>query len=84
MEAHISQFLVTVMAASIVALVTALAKLWSDFKNFQTYVAEKYVPRDSVNDSFDEIKEDLKSLRDVVYRVALRLEVPVLTEKWRG
>jgi hypothetical protein len=80
MEEHISQLVLTIMGAGIIGLVTALAKLWSDFNTLRIHIAEKYTS----SEDLEEIKDDLKALRDVVYRVALKLEVPVLTEKWRG
>jgi flagellar biosynthesis/type III secretory pathway M-ring protein FliF/YscJ len=80
MEAQISQILVYLIGSGVVGLVVALAKLWADFNAYRLYMAEKYTSKEDL----DEIKDDLKQLRDVVYRVALKLEVPVFTEKWRG
>lgn len=79
MEAHIAQIIVGLIGVSIVGLVGALAKLWHDFYAHKLHVAEHYM---SSNDA-EEIKQDLRALRDVVYRVANKLEVPVFTEPYR-
>lgn len=79
MEGHISQVIVTLIGACIIGLVGAVAKLWHDFYMHRLHVAEQYM---SSQDA-EEIKQDLRALRDVVYRVANKLEVPVFTEQYR-
>lgn len=79
MEAQISQILVYLIGASIVALVAAVGKLWHDFNAHRLHVAQSYM----ANSDVDEIKQELRALRDVVYRVALKMEVPVFIEPYR-
>lgn len=79
MEAQISQILVYLIGVAIVGLVAALAKLWHDFYAHKLHVAEQYMNSQDA----EEIKQDLRALRDVVYRVANKLEVPVFSEPYR-
>ena len=51
-----------------------------DVTALKLHVAETYVS----NHAVDDIKDELKSMRDVIYRMALKLEVPVFTEPYRG
>lgn len=59
------------MSSGLVAWVWAL---WRDHHSLRVKVAEDY-PR---NAALTELKEEIRELRDVVYRIAMRLEVPVL------
>lgn len=79
MEAQIVQVVVYLICVAIAGLVGALAKLWHDFYAHKLHVAEQYM---SSQDA-EEIKQDLRALRDVVYRVANKLEVPVFSEPYR-
>jgi hypothetical protein len=79
MESQISQVIVYLIGASIVGLVAAVAKLWHDFNAHRLHSAETYIS----NGDIEEIKQDIRALRDVVYRIAIRMEVPVLTEPYR-
>jgi len=80
MEAQISQILVYLIGAFVLGLVAALAKLWHDFYAHKLHVAERYMNSEDA----EEIKQDLRALRDVVYRVADKLEVPVFSERYRN
>lgn len=79
MDMHIAEVVVYLVCASIVALVGALAKLWHDFYAHKLHVAEQYM---SGHDA-EEMKQDIRALRDVVYRIANKLEVPVFSEPYR-
>lgn len=59
------------MASGLVVWVWAL---WRDHHALRVKVAEDY-PK---NTALTEIKDEIRELRDVVYRIAMRLEVPVL------
>lgn len=79
MESHIADIIVYLVGAAVVGLVAAVGKLWHDFNTHRLHVAESYM----ANSDVDEIKQELRALRDVVYRVALKMEVPVFTEPFR-
>lgn len=79
MESQISQILVYLIGAAVVGLVAALAKLYHDFNDHKLHVAREYM----ANSDVDEIKQEIRALRDVVYRVALKMEIPVFTEPFR-
>lgn len=59
------------MATGLVVWVWAL---WRDHHALRVKVAEDY-PK---NTALTELKDEIRDLRDVVYRIAMRLEVPVL------
>lgn len=59
------------MASGLVLWVWAL---WRDHHTLRVKVAEEY-PK---NATLSELKDEIRELRDVVYRIAMRLEVPVL------
>jgi hypothetical protein len=48
--------------------------LWRDHHALRVKIAEEY-PK---NTALNEFKEEIRQLRDVVYRIAMRLEVPVI------
>ena len=79
MEVHIIQFVMYLMGAAVVGLVGAVAKLWHDFNAHKLHSAETYLN----NGDVDEIKQEIRALRDVVYRIAIRMEVPVFTEPYK-
>lgn len=79
MESQISQIVVYLIGAAVVGLVAALAKLYHDFNAHKLHIAESYM----ANSDVDEIKQEIRALRDVVYRVALKMDVPVFTEPFR-
>lgn len=79
MESQLSDLLVYLIGVAIVGLVAAVAKLWHDFYMHRLHVAERYMNSEDA----EEIKQDLRALRDVVYRVANKLEVPVFSEPYR-
>jgi hypothetical protein len=71
--------LLNVTAAAIVGLVAWVWTLWRSLTDLRLKVAEEYIRHSSV----DEIKDELHALRDVVYRIALKMDVPVFTEPFR-
>lgn len=79
MEAQISQILVYLIGAAIVGIVVALITLWREFAAHKLHVAEVYMNSHDV----DEIKRDLRELRDVVFKIAVKMDVPTFTEPFR-
>lgn len=55
-------------------LVVWVWALWRDHNALRVKVAEEYPKHDALT----ELKNEIRDLRDVVYRIANRLEVPVL------
>lgn len=55
-------------------LVVWVWALWRDHHSLKVKVAEEY-PK---HNALAELKDEIRDLRDVVYRIAMRLEVPVL------
>lgn len=79
MESHIADVIVYLVGTAVVGLVAAVAKLWHEFNAHRIHSAEAYI----TNGDIDEIKQEIRALRDVVYRIAIRMEVPVLSEPFR-
>ena len=77
---YVASLLLYLIGAGVVGLVGAVWKLYHDVTALKLHVAETYVS----NSALDDIKGELKSMRDVIYRMALKLEVPVFTETYRG
>lgn len=55
-------------------LVVWVWALWRDHHALKVKVAEEYPKHNALT----ELKDEIRDLRDVVYRIAMRLEVPVL------
>lgn len=55
-------------------LVVWVWALWRDHHTLKVKVAEEYPKHNALT----ELKDEIRDLRDVVYRIAMRLEVPVL------
>jgi len=79
MESQISQVIVYLIGAAIVGIVVALITLWREFAAHKLHVAEVYMNSHDV----DEIKRDLRELRDVVFKIAVKMDVPTFTEPYR-
>jgi hypothetical protein len=79
MDAGIQQLIVALLAAAIVGLVGWVWMLWRDHHALKVKVAEDYVR----NGHLDEFRREIHALRDVVYRIALKMEVPVFTEPYK-
>lgn len=79
MEGHITDLLLYLIGAAVVGLVGSVAKLWHDFNAHRLHSAETYLS----NGDVEEIKQDIRSLRDVVYRIAIKMEVPVFSEPYK-
>ena len=79
MEAHISQIIVYLIGTAVVGIVVALITLWREFAAHKLHVAEVYMNSHDV----DEIKRDLRELRDVVFKIAVKMDVPTFSEAYR-
>lgn len=71
--------LLNLTAPAILGLVAWIWLLWRSHHALQLKVAEEYVRKDGLNEIKNEIKDDINSLRELMYRIAGRLEVPVIT-----
>lgn len=68
---YVASLLLYLIGAGVVGLVGAVWKLYHDFNAYKLEVAREFV-RDG---ALDEIKDELKSMREVIYRMAIKLEV---------
>lgn len=72
--------MVSIMVPAVVGLLAWVWSLWQSHNSLKLKVAEEYPKAQALQ----EIKKDIEQLRDVVYRIALKMEVPVFTEPYRG
>jgi hypothetical protein len=79
MNPDVIQIALYAIVPAVLGLVGWVWALWRDHGQLKVKVAEEYVRHHNL----DEIKSDLRSLRDLVYRIATKLEVPVTTEPYR-
>lgn len=79
MEGQISGLLQYLIGAAVVGLVVAVITLWRELSAHKLHVAEVYMNSHDV----DEIKNELRALRDVVYKIAVKMDVPTFSEAYR-
>lgn len=79
MEAGISQLLTYLIGAAVVGLVTTVTRLWREHNDLKLKLSEYYLKKDELN----EIKDEVREIRDVVFRIALKMDVPVFSEKYK-
>lgn len=53
--------------------------LWQDHNKHKLYVAENMLKQGALQ----EVKEEIHSLRDVIYRIATKMDVPVFLEPYK-
>lgn len=53
--------------------------LWQDHNKHKLYVAENMLKQGALQ----EVKEEINSLRDVIYRIATKMDVPVFSEPYK-
>lgn len=75
----LQDLIVYLCGAAIVGLVVAVITLWREFAAHKLHVAEVYMNSHDV----DEIKRDLRELRDVVFKIAVKMDVPTFSEPFR-
>lgn len=73
----LASVLVTLAAAAIVGLVGGLIHIWRDHYAHKLHVAENYLKRDGII----ELKDEVKSLRGVVFRIAGKMGIPLTGEE---
>lgn len=81
-----TEILGSLIVAAIVGLVTAVVRLWTAQKDdakrvsdLELKIAENYLRKDAL----DEVKDDVREIRELVHRLCMKLEVPVFTEPYR-
>lgn len=75
----IQDLIVYLCGAAIVGLVATNVALWRELSAHKLHVAEVYMNSHDV----DEMKRDLRELRDVVFKIAVKMDVPTFTEPFR-
>lgn len=78
MEAGVQSVIIYLCGAGVVGLVVWVWALWKAHTDFKIKVTEEYLRHNSL----DELKGEIHALRDLVYRIALKMEVPIFTEKY--
>jgi len=69
---------VSILIPAVTGMLLWVWALWQSHHALKLKVAEEYPKAQAL----DEIKKDVRELRDVVYRIALKMEVPVFTEPY--
>lgn len=80
LSGYVAELLLYLVGTAIVGLIGAVWKLYHDLNTLRLHVAEAYVS----NRAMDEVKDEVRLIRDVVYRIALKMDVPVFSEPYRG
>lgn len=75
----LQDLIIYLSGAAIVGLVGGFFHLSRDLSSYKTHVAETYVKAGTL----DEIKHDVRQLRDAVFQIANKLEVPIFSEPYR-
>ena len=75
----LQDLIVYLCGAAIVGLVATNIALWRELSAHKLHVAEVYMNSNDV----DEMKRDLRELRDVVFKIAVKMDVPTFTESFR-
>lgn len=75
----LQDLIVYLCGAAIVGLVATNIALWRELSAHKLHVAEVYMNSNDV----DEMKRDLRELRDVVFKIAVKMDVPTFTETFR-
>lgn len=79
MDENITQVITYLVGAAVVGLVVAVTSLWREFTAYQRHVAETYVNAKGV----DKVEKDIRELRDAIFMIAAKLEVPIFSENYR-
>lgn len=70
---------VPVLVLVVSALVGWVWLLWQDHNKHKLYVAENMLKSGALRD----LTNDVHALRDVVYRIAVKMDVPVFSEPYK-
>lgn len=71
--------ILSLMGIGISGLIGWVWALWKSHTDFKLKVSEDYLKASAVS----ELRSEIHALRDVVYRIAVKMEVPVFTEPYR-
>ncbi|ALN79494.1 hypothetical protein [Lysobacter antibioticus] len=70
---------VPVLMAVICGLIGWVWLLWQDHNKHKLYCAESMLKTGALQ----EVKDEIHGLRNIVYQIALKMDVPVFTEPYR-
>lgn len=73
------QIAIIALSIAVPALVGWVWALWQSHNALRLKVAEEYLK----NESLDGLRKEIHELRAVVYRIAVKMEVPVFSESLR-
>lgn len=80
MQDGIVDLVVYLSGAAIVGLFGWVALLWKSHMDLKVKVAEEYLKHDALQ----ALTNEMHSLRSLVYRIAVKMDVPVVTDgSWR-
>lgn len=71
--------ILSLMGIGISGLVVWVWALWKSHTDFKLKVSDDYMKASSIN----ELKSEIHALRDLVYRIAVKMEVPTFTEPYK-
>jgi hypothetical protein len=69
---EVLRIVVPVLSVAVAGLVTWVWALWQSHNDFRLKVTEEYIRREALK----EFKEDLHQVRQLVFAIARRLEIP--------
>ena len=72
----IQNVVIAVLSIAVPGLVGWVWALWVSHHALKVKIAEEYLRNESLN----ELKKEIHELRSIVYRIALKMEVPVFSE----
>lgn len=78
MESYVGPIL-SLMGVAMSGLVAWVWSLWRSHIDLHRKVLEEYPKSAAIN----ELKSEIHALRDVVYRIAIKMEVPVFSEPYK-
>lgn len=78
MESYVGPIL-SLMGVAMSGLVAWVWSLWRSHIDLHRKVLEEYPKSSAIN----ELKSEIHALRDVVYRIAIKMEVPVFSEPYK-
>lgn len=71
--------MIKILTPAVAGLLAWVWALWRSHNDLRLKVAEECLKTNSLQ----EVKDELHALRDVVYRIAVKMDVPVFTEPFR-
>lgn len=74
---EVLRIVVPVLSAAVTGLVWWVWSLWQSHNDFRLKVTEEYIRREALK----EFKEDLHQVRQLVFAIARRLEIPTANDE---